>query len=154
MTSVKCCCCFLLSISISGYPDLVTDWLWILCLFIYGFSLGRLFTYSWDTNLSMYLAIARTIYLNRIRLKISGERKQNEGKRQKQIVEYILGGSKVLPCIRFSWWEIAWFVFTFEWSQKWTGEKRKLISQNSELLSVYSCAREELRIKSLNLKYI
>jgi len=55
----------------------------------------------------MYLAIARTIYLNRIRLKISGERKQNEGKRQKQIVEYILGGSKVLPCIRFSWWEIA-----------------------------------------------
>jgi len=55
----------------------------------------------------MYLAIARTIYLNRIRLKISGERKQNEGKRQKQIVEYILGGSNVLPYIRFSWWEIA-----------------------------------------------
>jgi len=95
----------------------------------------------------MYLAIARTIYLNRIRLKISGERKQNEGKRQKQIVEYILGGSKVLPCIRFSWWEIAWFVFTFEWSQKWTGEKRKLISQNSEHLSVYSCA-SAVRLKA------
>jgi len=116
-------------------------WLIVNSLLIYlRFFFGPLFTYRWDTNLSMYLAIARTIYLNRIRLKISGERKQNEGKRQKQIVEYILGGSKVLPCIRFSWWEIAWFVFTFEWSQKWTGEKRKLISQNSEHLSVYSCA--------------